>query len=81
MEKSRKAIRVIAMMLLLFMGLALGTSIMSFILSLTRSDKLLSILSYFCLLLFILFMMLEIVIYVRYIDYFRRTKKGQKLDE
>ena len=81
-SKRTKKVMIIFGVLFLLLGLMLGGSITSFVLSLTRDDKILSVLSYFCLILFILFLVVGGVLYVHFHEEIKQiSKKGQKKDE
>ena len=81
-SKKQRNLIIIVVVLFLLLGLTLGASITSFILSLTRDDKILSVVSYFCLILFILFVVVSGVAYIHFHEEIKQiSKKGQKKDE
>ena len=80
MKNNKKLVYAITLVLLLLLGTALGVSITTFVLSLTRTDPLLSVFSYFSLIIFILFLVILMFVFIRNIDLFakRTNKKGEE---
>ncbi|MBO4285998.1 MAG: hypothetical protein J5880_01540 [Bacilli bacterium] len=62
----RKNVRIIALLLFLFLGLTLGGSLTTFFFFLNTHIDSLIIFSYLCILIFIIFLILEMVVLYRY---------------
>ena len=73
---------ILTLVILALLGVSLGISIMCFIMSLTSSDKLLVIVSYFTLLTFILLLVGLVIIYITYRENKnKKSLKGEDEDE
>ena len=81
-KNPKRTLTIVVIVLFLVLGLLLGASVTSFILSLNRDDMILSVVSYFCLILFILFLVVSGVLYIHFHEEIKElSKKGQKKDE
>ncbi|MDY6430164.1 MAG: hypothetical protein SPL02_03180 [Bacilli bacterium] len=65
-EQRKNRLLIVCFILMALLGATLGLSIASFCLSLNKNDKLLSVMSYFTLILFILVLVLLIFFYMQY---------------
>ena len=79
--KKRKTILISVLFILLLLGLFLGGSITTFILFLNKHENLLAILSYLFLIVFIIFLMLEMFLFIHYRDDIFLRKQGNHIYE
>ena len=75
--KKRKTVLISVLLILLLLGIFLGGSITTFILFLNKHEDLLAILSYLFLIVFILFLMLELFLFMHYRHLIFLNKEGQ----
>ena len=64
--KNRKGLITLTMSMFLLLGLTLGTSITTFILFLNKSDHLLAIISYLCLGIFVVLVIVQMYLLNKY---------------
>ena len=80
--KSRRGLIALIMVLLLVLGLFLGSSITSFILFLNKNNNLLAILSYLCLAIFTLLLILLMFIMMKYREVlFKKSNEDTQYEE
>ena len=78
MNKENKPLIILTLSLLLLLGLFLGASITLFILFLQNHDDLLAIISYLCLVVFIVILIIEM--YLFYVHRHQIFKKKEEIE-
>ena len=76
--KKNKIVIILFPLMMLLLGLSLGASITTFILFLSKHDDLLAVISYICLALFSLFIIVSMFVFIQYRGKLFLTKEGEE---